>query len=250
VGQVAMLQGYFDLLDALVVKWRLAPPEARSLFLEVAAALDASGHAEKSQLFLVKYLATFPAGAAVPPEAKGVAVKGAVGAVKSPIVAFVERHNVAGLAPVAALQGDPEHGALFGLLDVFASGNLSAYRAFVKANPKVLAKYTLDGDACVKHMRVLSLCSLATQHSELPYALVARDLDVDETEVEAWVVAAISSQLLEAKMDQSAAVVMVSRANHRAFGPAEWQALQAKLHAWQANLQGILATLNKATPSA
>jgi hypothetical protein len=68
--------------------------------------------------------------------------------------------------------------------------------------------------------------------------------------VETWVVAAISSQLLEAKMDQQAALVMVSRATFRAFGAAEWQALQAKLHAWQANLKGILATLNKATPSA
>lgn len=68
------------------------------------------------------------------------------------------------------------------------------------------------------------------------------------SQVEEWVVATISSQLLEAKMDQKAAVVMVSRANHRAFGPAEWKALQAKLHAWQANLKGILATINKATP--
>jgi len=55
--------------------------------------------------------------------------------------------------------------------------------------------------------------------------------------------------LLEAKMDQKAGVVMVSRANHRAFGLAEWQALQVKLHAWQANLKGILATISKATPS-
>ena len=77
----------------------------------------------------------------------------------------------------------------------------------------------------------------------VPSALVAVFVQVEE-----WVVATISSQLLEAKMDQKAAVVMVSRANHRAFGPAEWKALQAKLHAWQANLQGILATINKATP--
>jgi hypothetical protein len=68
-------------------------------------------------------------------------------------------------------------------------------------------------------------------------------------QVEEWVVATISSQLLEAKMDQKAGVVMVSRANHRAFGLAEWQALQVKLHAWQANLKGILATISKATPS-
>ena len=132
-----MLQGYFDLLDDLVAKWGLAPAEARGVFLQVADALDkaASGgdgaHADKSQRFLVKYLATFPAGAAVPPEARAAAVKGAVGAVQSPVVSFLQRHNVVSLAPVASLQGDAEHGALFGLLQVFATGNLGAYRAFV-----------------------------------------------------------------------------------------------------------------------
>jgi len=131
---VATLQGYFDLLDDLVKKWNLSAVETRSVFLEVSQALEASGQHEKAQQFLVKYLASFPTegGASVPPEAKTAAVKGATGAVKFPITSFLERHNVAGLAPVAALKGDKEHGALFGLLEVFANGNLSAYRTFIK----------------------------------------------------------------------------------------------------------------------
>lgn len=52
-----------------------------------------------------------------------------------------------------------------------------------QANASVLSKYSLDGDACVKNMRILSLCSLASQHGELPYALIARDLEVEESEV-------------------------------------------------------------------
>lgn len=47
----------------------------------------------------------------------------------------------------------------------------------------MLTKYSLDGESCVKNMRILSLCSLASQHVELPYALIARDLEVEESEV-------------------------------------------------------------------
>lgn len=131
---MATLQGYFDLLDDLVTKWNLSPAETRSVFLEVSQALETSGQPEKAQQFLVKYLTSFSSteGGATPPEAKTAAVKCATGAVQFPITSFLERHNVAGLAPVAALRGDKEHGALFGLLEVFANGNLGAYRAFIK----------------------------------------------------------------------------------------------------------------------
>lgn len=52
-----------------------------------------------------------------------------------------------------------------------------------QANANVLSKYSIDGESCVKNMRILSLCSLASQHGELPYALIARDLEVEESEV-------------------------------------------------------------------
>jgi hypothetical protein len=50
-----MLNGYFDLLDDLVLKWRLGKEDARALFLKVSEALDRSpAKAGQAQLFLIK----------------------------------------------------------------------------------------------------------------------------------------------------------------------------------------------------
>ena len=62
---------------------------------------------------------------------------------------------------------------------------------------------------CVEKMRLLSICSLASQQPEVPYALLATTLQIEVCEVEYWVVKAIMAGLLEAKMDQLREVVAV-----------------------------------------
>lgn len=108
---------------------------------------------------------------------------------------------------MAALKGDKEHGDLWELLGVFTKGKLKDYRAFTSAHPAVLSKYSLDADLCVNNMRLLTMCSLATEHEEIPYAAIAKDLEVEQSEVEGWVAATISAQLVDAKMDQIAETV-------------------------------------------
>jgi translation initiation factor 3 subunit M len=59
-----------------------------------------------------------------------------------------------------------------------------------QANSDVLAKHGIDNDECVSNMRLLSLCSLATEHEEIPYSAVSQTLQVDEDDVEEWVLRA------------------------------------------------------------
>jgi PCI domain len=54
----------------------------------------------------------------------------------------------------------------------------------------VLSKHGIDNDECVSNMRLLSLCSLATEHEEIPYSAVSETLQVDEDDVEEWVLRA------------------------------------------------------------
>ena len=122
------------------------------------------------------------------------------------------------------------------MLVIFLEGKLEEYRAF-KGN---LSKYGLDGDECTRHMRILSLCSLAAEHEEVPYATVASTLDVKAEEVESWVIAAVSSGLLSAKMDQINQMIMVERSVVRKFDMEQWKALQSQLNAWKNNLSSIL----------
>ena len=68
-------------------------------------------------------------------------------------------------------------------------------------------------------------------------------LQVPEAEVESWVVRAIARGLLDARMDQMARTVSVTRSLQRAFGSAQWSSLQAKLRAWRENVSSLLTTV-------
>jgi translation initiation factor 3 subunit M len=94
-------------------------------------------------------------------------------------------------------------------------------------------------------MRLLSLCSLAAEHEEIPYAAIVSTLKVQPEEVESWVIQAVSSGLILAKMDQLQQVVMVERCVVRRFGIEEWKSLQARLHTWKKNVRGVLEGLKQ-----
>jgi translation initiation factor 3 subunit M len=194
-----------------------------------------------------RYLSTYDASLALDDEEKKLAAKCMVGAVRSPIVCFMERHNILVLRGVASLKGDKEHGQLFDLLSIFSTGKLVDYMAFYNKNngAALLSKYALQHEEIVMNMRLLTMCSLATEHTEIPYESIATELDVPLESVEHWVVNTISAKLIDAKMDQLTQRVLISRCTHRIFGEQQWKDLQLKLNSWKTNLRNILDTLAK-----
>jgi hypothetical protein len=54
------------------------------------------------------------------------------------------------------------------------------------------------------------------------------------------VVLAITSGLIECRIDQATRVVSVSRCTERVFDAAAWRSLQATLHAWQHTVGSLL----------
>lgn len=66
-------------------------------------------------------------------------------------------------------------------------------------------------------------------------------MQVPVAEVESWVVQAIAEGLIDAKMDQPASTVTVTRAMQREFGAAQWGSLQSKLRAWRDSVAGLLS---------
>lgn len=135
--------------------------------------------------------------------------------------------------------------SLFALLQIFQEGKLEDFESFLKSNEATLAEYGLSKDECTRHMRLLSLCSLASEHEEIPYSAIASTLHVEDTEVETWVIAAVSSGLLSAKMDQLQKVVMVESCVVRKFDIEQWKALQSRLHSWKKNVKSVLDGLEK-----
>ena len=132
---------------------------------------------------------------------------------------------------------------LLELLKVFQEGNLVDYNSYIKSKggDAVLSQWELSSEDCSRHMRILSLCSLAAEHEEIPYSVVAETLQLTESgDVEKWVIAAVSSGLVSAKMDQLQEKVMVERSVVRKFDMEQWKALQSRLHLWKQNVGGIL----------
>ena len=72
-----------------------------------------------------------------------------------------------------------------------------------------------------------------------PHALYSTQVPAGE--VEGWVISAIAEGLIDARMDQLAATVVVSRAMQREFGQPQWLQLQGKLAAWKASVGELLA---------
>jgi translation initiation factor 3 subunit M len=174
------------------------------------------------------------------------ATEAALGAIRDPVTLFQEQRSLLENPAIQALAGSSKE--LYGLLEVFQEGKLQDFRAFPNKEA-VLAKFGLSEEECTRHMRILSLCSLATETEEVPYDLVAKTLDVSPDEVESWVIAAVSSGLLSAKMDQIQQKIMVERSVVRKFDMGQWTALQSQLHLWKTNLRGILDALKQADRS-
>mmetsp|Transcript_32640 Transcript_32640/g.71618 ORF Transcript_32640/g.71618 Transcript_32640/m.71618 type:complete len:420 (-) Transcript_32640:50-1309(-) len=242
-----------DVLDAANVKkmteeWGVGRADQRKLYRAIAEGvgkIQDSGSAARKQKFLLSALATYAEASEVDAEALAAAKDAAIGAIQDPVTLFTEQRGMLSFPAVMALGNNAATKSLFSLLQIFQEGKLEDFEAFVKGNEATLSENGLSKDDCIRHMRLLSLCSLAAEHEEIPYSAIASTLHVDDSEVENWVIAAVSSGLLSAKMDQLQKVVMVESCVVRKFGIEQWKSLQTRLSAWKKNVKGVLDGLEK-----
>mmetsp|Transcript_27221 Transcript_27221/g.57806 ORF Transcript_27221/g.57806 Transcript_27221/m.57806 type:complete len:451 (-) Transcript_27221:176-1528(-) len=200
---------------------------------------------ERKQTYMLQFLETYKDEATLDEEALSYARDASVYAIRDPIILFSTQRRILSIPAISALQRSQP--ALHDLLKIFMEGKLQDYRDFTAMPDKtsVFAQFGLDEEECMRNMCLLSLVSLAGEHEEIPYGAVASTLNVSEDDVERWVIRAVSSGLMEAKMDQLRRVVLVERCAVRRFGTAEWTALKKRLDKWKANVKGVLDALEK-----
>jgi translation initiation factor 3 subunit M len=229
--------------------WDLQLSETRSLFKlmsEITSESDDQEIRATSQAFIVKLLATYE-GQDDLSEVKEFAAKGVVGAIKSAVSSFTTSESLIEFAAVKQLEGDGTYKRTYELLKVFSTGNVEEYTAFHKKNSAFMQEQGIEHETAMENMRLLSICSLASSHEEIPYAEIAKVLKISEDEVEDWVVKAISAKLMDAKMDQLGQVVIINRCSQRIFGQGEWKQLGEKLTAWKENVRTMLSTIENST---
>jgi len=223
--------------------WKVAPKDRRVLYKAAAESMPDSVIEQRFMLLLVE---TYNDTSEIDADGLAAATKAAIGAIRDPVTLFKQQRSMLLLPAIQALANNANTKALHGLLTIFQEGSLDDYLAFPGPFPEGLSQ-----DDCVRHMKILSLCSLAANHEEIFYKDIAQALQLpSEDQVESWVIAAVSSGLLEAKMDQLQRKVLVERSIVRKFDEEQWKALLSELTLWKNNVRGILETFKQSQAAA
>jgi len=245
---VAVLAPQLGSVEARTSGWGLNTNERRELHMKLASALKGAGDSSLTFKFIVKYLTLFEEGddmqAAFP-----LAVEASVIAIQDPV-----HHDCAELLRLPAVAALKEQGgkeaASHRLLQIFGGEKLSSFLEFAEANKASVSEMGLDHNDCVNKMRMLSLVNLATESAEIPYATIASTLQVEDDEVESWVIRVSRAGLVKTRMDQLRQVVVVSRTKVRVFNNQDWCMLGQQVASWKNSLMGLQGMIRQAKSQA
>ncbi|KAM6572980.1 hypothetical protein CsatA_017060 [Cannabis sativa] len=265
----------FKKIDSFLKEWNVGIVEERNLFLAISNVLKENKSSAKDTFkFLTKYLETFSAeDSHTLSEAKEQAVQTIVEFVKAP---DMFQCDLLDMPAVGQLEKDAKYALVYQLLKIFLTRRLDAYLEFQAANSTLLKSYGLVHEDCITKMRLISLADLGSDESgQIPYSLIKDtlrvsfvclftlvlhfiswsimckvfSLQINDDEVELWVVKAIAAKLMDCKMDQMNQVVIVSRCTDRIFGQDQWQTLKTKLATWRGNVANVITTIQANKPT-
>jgi len=202
------------------------------------------------QRFLLLDIETYVDSSEVDAEALEAAEEASLGAIRDPITLFNEQRGMLDFAAVKALK--KHNKVLYELLNIFQMGTLEDYQSFLKSHKDFTTTWSqaniLIPEECLRHIRLLTFVSLASQGlKEIPYQTIVAKLQIPSSDVESWVISAVSHNLVTAKMDQLQQVVMVEKYLVRSFGfdKQEWKELETKLLEWKNHVKYVLDGLKE-----
>ncbi|KAF9281395.1 hypothetical protein BGZ68_006655 [Mortierella alpina] len=224
-----------------ISEWGVGVEAERTLLLTVSDRLKETGNQYQSLEFLLKFLTSFNGTSELDAQ-KATATRAIVESITLPSVL-----NFENLLKVDAIQHLKSE-KVYELLSVFMSGNVQDFRALIAKNAGLIKELGLDEEETLRKIRLLSLASLGSENltRELSYQEIAKALEIEETEVELWVIDVIRAGLVEAKLNQVSKVVIISRSIYRTFGTAQWQQLSQRLNGWKQSLADILQVIANA----
>jgi len=241
--QLARLQPVFATIPNKVEEWKLTNVEKRMLYKEITTLYDSNEYRTFRYNWTIYYLSTFNKNETNDHAAEIVdIIKVALG---------IEDHfrfdELLDLEVIHGLEKDPKFGTIFELLNVFVSGDISSFDLFCEKNKNFFNENKdLEKSKLETKIRLLSLASLATKQNEASYALIAQQLKIKEDEVELWIVKAVGTELLVARMDQLNKTTSFGRSLQRTFGKNEWNKLSNDLKSWENSFLSVKTSIQNA----
>ncbi|KAG0341938.1 hypothetical protein BG004_005846 [Podila humilis] len=223
-----------------ISEWGVGSDAERALLMTLSDRLKETGNQYLSLEFLLKNLTSFNGS-----DVSGQKSNATRAIVES--IALPEVLNFENLLKIEAVQGLKSE-KVYELLSVFMSGNVQDYRNLINKHAGLIKELGLDEEETLRKIRLLSLASLGSENlaRELSYQEIAKALEVEDTEVELWVIDVIRAGLVEAKLNQVSKMVVVNRSIYRTFGTAQWQQLSQRLNGWKQSLAEILQVVANA----
>nr|CAD7443854.1 unnamed protein product [Timema bartmani] len=230
--QVDQVHAVFKDVDRLKQQFSVCPPSNEQfqkllrLLHEVLVGCKKSDQAAK---VMVELLGTYTAENAS--QAREDAQRCIMAALEDPNTFLLD--PLLALKPVRFLEGELIHD----LLSVFVSEKLPSYIHFYKNHKEFVHSLGLNHEQNMKKMRLLTFMQLAEGSSEMTFETIQQELQLQDDEVESFIIDVLKTKLVRARMDQAAKKVFISSTMHRTFGRVQWQQLRDLLFAWKNNLQ-------------
>lgn len=232
-------------IDTFLRQWQVGVTEKRHMYKVCYEALKSSDMAEKAFSFNVKQLSLYNGAA----QHEFAAVEHATVDV---IVQAVRLPNLYRFDTLLELESvkrfenqDADHKMLFKLINIFVRDDLAVFTEFRANHETLLTKYGVDAAVAEDKMRLLTFASLGIESQDLTYDMIASALQIKEDQVEDWVIRAISSGLVDAKINQLKSSVAIYRSTQRMFTREEWQPLSERINIWKENIGELLASLRE-----
>eukprot|EP00939_MAST-03C_sp_MAST-3C-sp1_P002922 g2922.t1 len=244
IGQIQSLDDFFGDLDEHL---SASPQEKRDLYRKLSNAYRKSGDLDKDIEFAVKYLSAFQDNQTKDTSSNDFARDTVVRALQRMDGKLCSR--IFDLKIVQQLQKTEK--ALFDFLKVVIFEDVAAYLDFYAKNKKFVdEEIKVDNEKAMESMRIYSLCDLASKKDVISYEDVVESLkikadsaDEKSDEVEKFVLKAISSGLLDARIDQHDGVIVVHASSRRYLDKDQWKNMLRKLQQWKRETVTVMNTL-------
>jgi len=139
------------------------------------------------------------------------------------------------LKPVKFLEGNPIHD----LLMCAVYDGLAEYLKFATGHKEYLQKMNLNHTQLMKKMRILTLISMAEKSPEVFFSQIQKELQLEPEEVEMFIIDALKTKLLTARIDQANKKLVVQSAVKRALTKQHWTQIRDILTVWKASIHNL-----------
>jgi len=220
-------------------QWKVTTDQKRTCYRELHNALKDQESDTSASRMLLQLLGTYDEATSTSAEAYEDARACVLECVGKPGV-FTMDHLLS-LAPIRGMKGKPE----LELLNIFVSGTMNEYLSFYSKNKQFMEDTGLSHPLCVNKIRILTFLTMATQQTDIPFHECTKALDVNEDDVEDFVVELVQSGLVHAKIDQINEKIIIRSCSRRTFNRSEWEELYNRIETWKDNLQTIRSSLEQ-----